>query len=79
MRRDQLQALDDTADAIGQLHSRLAELDVADLAEAAAVQRAAELLDAADEVLTRLYCDAAPVPVGDGTPDRSTDGVHARM
>jgi hypothetical protein len=60
MRRDQLQALDDTADAIGQLHSRLAELDVADLAEAAAVAKAAELLDQADECLTKLYVAAAP-------------------
>lgn len=62
MRRDQLQALDDVADGCGQLHSRLAELEVTDLAEAAAVQRAAELLDAADQVLTDLYIANAAIP-----------------
>jgi hypothetical protein len=60
VRRDQLDALDDVADSVGQLHSRLAELDVEDLAEAAAVARAAELLDQADELLTKLFCAKAP-------------------
>jgi hypothetical protein len=55
-----LRTIDRLCQRIGELHSALEEIDGLDIPSLAAVARAARLLAAADETLSRYYIRAAP-------------------